>query len=63
MNSSSAQNIEWEYSPYVGWGVEQESDVCTCESDEAELDAWIKTSNRWFRVWLTLYKIKKRLGL
>ena len=69
-STSTAINHEWAgpyTAPYVGWGVDRESDVCTCDSpvssDEDELDAWIKASNRWFKAWLTFYKIKRWLRL
>jgi hypothetical protein len=29
---------------------------------DAELDAWIKASNRWFKFWLAFYRIKRKLA-
>ena len=52
---TTAINHEWDgpyTAPYVGWSV---------DTDEDELDSWIKASNRWFKFWLAFYKIKRWL--
>lgn len=61
-NTSSASNHEWEYSPYVGWGMDEPEcdEIGRNDSpDVLRIPGPYPLSERWLAFWLMVYRARR----